>query len=159
MNKAWILVRSVILASMMPALAFVLVLLLLDEYLTLGNSVPYFASASVVSASHVLVLGLPAVFALRVTDRLTFLSLAATGFLVGMLPVAIIFLIQWATEPGVSVICHADPQCAAALAGSRVGIGRILTVVAAGLLGFFAALSFYASSRKAWLFQNLPAKR
>jgi hypothetical protein len=150
MNTASVLVRAVTLASAAPAVAFSLVLPLLDKYLTAGNFAFYFACAFIVSACHVLLLGLPVALALRNAGRLTVLSLAVAGLVVGALPTAAVLLVQWATEPSLNLACQADPLCEAAAASSKVGASAILTVIAAGGLGCLAAMCFYVSSRKVW---------
>lgn len=154
MSRAFLLARSATLAAATPAVVFLLALLLFEQHLTEGLSVLYFVSAFIISACHALVLGLPAAFALRRVGRLTFGSLAATGFVVGAIPTGCLLLVQWATESSLSITCQSDIQCQAAIVSSEVGAGAWLAVIAAGGFGFLAAISFYVSARRSWLFQR-----
>ena len=148
------LARSVFLASAAPAAAFALVSPLLDQNLTFKLIILNFFGAFLVSACHTVALGLPAAFVLHRTGLLTFGSLAAAGFSIGVLPTAGLLLIQWVTEPSLSLVCQSNSECQAALAASRAGPEAIFVVLAVGGLGVLAALSFYASYRASGLFNR-----
>jgi len=150
MNSAVILGRALGAASTVPAAVFVFAVALFDRYATLNTLTADFVAASVVSACHAGLLGLPVVFALRRKGRLNFRSMALSGSLVGAMPTLVLVLIQWATPSAPDFACQSDPMCQAALLSKQIWPGALIAVVAAGALGCLGALSFYAALGKTW---------
>ncbi|MBH9579736.1 hypothetical protein [Inhella proteolytica] len=110
-------------ASFAPATIFILVLALTDPYLTIRNAIFYFVCAAVVSAAHVIFLGLPICVALQRAGRFNKTSVVSAGFAVGALPILLLFAIQAAQQ---------SKELSLFPAFATTGIGGLLGAASAG---------------------------
>ena len=114
-------------ASVIPAAAFALALLLSDPHTKSANLLLVVSVASLVAGCHAVFLGLPVAFMLRHLGKFTLLPVALAGFLIGGIPALLLSLVQ-----------------------SEGGFAFLVSGLVAGVLGSLGAAAFYAVCRSVW---------